>query len=107
MPPGRSSGDGRCNVRWLRGRSDGVMQEDQSGSESQQPEYVGPWSPLANEPDPPGEAGGSPSPETGPGQPGDTAPLAGSGGSSDGPEGQPTPHGSEPTQPVGYGQPGQ
>ena len=80
------------------------MQEDQSGSENQQPEYVGPWAPLANEPDPPG---GSPSPEAGPGQPGDTAPLAGSRSSSDDPAGQPAPSGSEPTQPGGQGQPGQ
>ena len=79
------------------------MQEDQSGSENQQPEYVGPWAPLADEPDPPG---GSPSPEAGPGQPGDTAPLAGSRGSSDDPAGQPAPGGSEPAQPGGQGQPG-
>src|ERR1700733_9747789 len=104
MPTRWGSGDGRRNVRWLRGRSDGVMQEDQSGSENQQPEYVGPWAPLANEPDPPG---GSPSPEAGPGQPGDTAPLAGSRSSSDDPAGQPAPSGGEPTQPGGQGQPGQ
>src|ERR1700691_3883538 len=104
MPTRWGSGDGKRNVRWLRGRSDGVMQEDQSGSETQQPEYVGPWAPLANEPDPPG---GSPSPEAGPGQPGDTAPLAGSRSSSDDPAGQPAPSGSDPTQPGGQGQPGQ
>jgi S1-C subfamily serine protease len=73
------------------------MQEDQSGSESQRPEYVGPWSPPVNEPgaaDPPAAAE--------PGRPGDTAPL----GFGEG-QGQP---GGEPTQPVGpgpgYGQPG-
>src|ERR1700689_4988427 len=104
MPTRWGSGDGKRNVRWLRGRSDGVMQEDQSGSENQQPEYVGPWAPLANEPAPPG---GSPSPEAGPGQPGDTAPLAGSRSSSDDPAGQPAPSGSDPTQPGGQGQPGQ
>ena len=83
------------------------MQDDQSGSENQQPEYVGPWAPLANEPDPPGKAGGSPSPEAGPGQPGDTAPLIGSRSSSDDPAGQPAPQGGGAAQPGGYGQPGQ
>src|SRR6202050_1269257 len=104
MPTRWGSGDGKRDVRWLRGRSDGVMQEDQSGSENQQPEYVGPWAPLAHAPHPPG---GSPSPEAGPGQPGDTAPLAGSRSSSDDPAGQPAPGGSDPTQPGGQGQPGQ
>ncbi len=72
------------------------MQEDQSDSESQQPEYVGPWSPPENEADPPANAGAadSPSPDTEPGQPGDTAPLIGS------------PHDAPPGQPGGYGPPG-
>ncbi len=77
------------------------MQEDQTGSESQQPEYVGPWSPSANEPGPPAGASDPPAGAE-PGRPGDTAPLAGGVGQD-----QP---GGEPTQPVGggpgYGQPG-
>src|SRR6266702_3276336 len=53
------------------------MQEDQSGSEGQGPEYVGPWSPSGREADTSAEAGGanSPSPDAEPGQPGETAPL--------------------------------
>jgi S1-C subfamily serine protease len=80
------------------------MQEDQSGSESQQPEYVGPWSPPVNEPGPgAGTPAGDQPADAEPGRPGDTAPL-GFGES----QGQP---GGEPTQPIGpgpgYGQPGQ
>src|ERR1700728_4694091 len=102
MPTRWGSGDDKRDVRWLRGRSDGVMQEDQSGSENQQPEDVGPCAPLANEPDPPG---GSQAREAGQGQPGDPARLAGARASSDDPGGQPAPSGSEPPQPGGQGQP--
>jgi len=74
------------------------MQEEQSGGESQQPEYLGPWSPPRGEAPPPepGHLGNPPSAAE-PGQPGDTAPLSGHRGAY----GQPGPH----TQP-GYGQPG-
>jgi S1-C subfamily serine protease len=97
------------------------MQEDQSGNESQRPEYVGPWSPPGNQADPPAEAAGPPTPpEAAPGQPGDTAPLAGSRSPSGqqpppGPPGETQPGGFEPpgygppggySQPGGYGPPG-
>jgi S1-C subfamily serine protease len=79
------------------------MQEDQSGHESQQPEYIGPWSPPGNKADPPAEAGSSPTPpEAAPGQPGDTAPLAG----PRSPSGQETPPGAPGETQPGYGQPG-
>src|SRR6266566_3276689 len=84
------------------------MQEDQSGSESQRPEYVGPWSPSGREADTSAEAGGasSPSPDAEPGQPGETAPLIIPPGAS--PAGQPEGHGraGEFGQPGGYGQQG-
>jgi S1-C subfamily serine protease len=78
------------------------MREDQSGSENQQPEYVGPWSPPpvddAGSPPEAGGAGSSPS-DAGPGRPDDTAPLTGSPGASD----QPSPPAG---QPGGYAQGG-
>ena len=109
------------------GRGDGVMQEDQSGSENQQPEYVGPWrrrQPTTPDRRPKPAMRGRPA-EAGPGQPGDTAPLAGSRGPSD----LPSPAAGQPGgprrgpglartrparrvrparsgQPGGYGQPG-
>src|SRR6266702_555286 len=78
------------------------MQEDQSGSEGQGPEYVGPWSPSGREADTSAEAGGanSPSPDAEPGQPGETAPLVIPPGAS--PAGQPGGYG----QAGGYGQGG-
>jgi S1-C subfamily serine protease len=92
------------------------MREDQSGSENQQPEYVGPWSPPpaddAGSPPEAGDAGSRPA-DAGPGQPNDTAPLIGSPDPSD----QPTPaagapggyaqggYGAPQGYP-GYGQPG-
>ena len=98
------------------------MREDQSGSENQQPEYVGPWSPPpvddAGSPPEAGDAGSSPS-DAGPARPDDTAPLTGSPGASD----QPSPPSGQPGgyaqggfgapqgypgygQPGGYGAPG-
>jgi hypothetical protein len=77
------------------------MREDQSGSENQQPEYVGPWSPPpADDAGSPPEAGdtGSRPADAGPGQPNDTAPLIGSHDPSD----QPIPAAGQP----GYGQGG-
>ena len=92
------------------------MREDQSGSENQQPEYVGPWSPPpvddAGSPPEAGDAGSSPS-DAGPGRPNHTAPLTGSPGASDQPSppaGQPGgyPQGGfgAPQGYPGYGQPG-
>ena len=92
------------------------MREDQSGSENQQPEYVGPWSPPpaddAGSPPEAGDPGSSPS-DAGPGRPDDTAPLTGSPGASDQPSppaGQPAgyPQGGfgAPQDYPGYGQPG-
>jgi S1-C subfamily serine protease len=73
------------------------MQEEQSGNDNQQPEYVGPWSP-SDEAGPPQAAGpGSSPPVPEPGQPGDTAPLSGSGGAPGQPAGQPG---------LGFGGPG-
>ena len=93
------------------------MREDQSGSENQQPGYVGPWSPPpaddAVSPPEAGDAGSRPA-DAGPGQPNDTAPLIGSSDPSD----QPIPAPGQPGgyrapqdypgagQPGGYGQPG-
>jgi S1-C subfamily serine protease len=78
------------------------MREDQSGSENQQPEYVGPWSPPpaddAGSPPEAGDAGSRPA-DAGPGQPNDTAPLFSSGD----PAVQPGPAAG---QPGGYGAPG-
>ncbi len=95
------------------------MREDQSGSENQQPEYVGPWSPPpaddAGSPPEAGDAGSRPA-DAGPGQPNDTAPLIGSRDPSDQPipaAGQPGGYGGRAPQdypghgqPGGYGQPG-
>jgi len=79
------------------------MREDQSGSENQQPEYVGPWSPPpaddAGSPPEAGGAGSSPS-DAGSGQPGDTAPLFGSRDAAD----QPNPGPGQPGG--GFGRPG-
>src|SRR5258706_9423962 len=81
------------------------MHDDQSGSESQGPRYVGPWSTPAEaaaEPTEPSQAG-TPSPDVAPGQPGETTPLimpAGAAGPP-GPAGQPG-----FGQPGGYAQPG-
>jgi S1-C subfamily serine protease len=87
------------------------MREDQSGSENQQPEYVGPWSPPpaddAGSPPEAGDAGSRPA-DAGPGQPNDTAPLIGSRDPSDQPSpaaGQPGGYGAPQGYP-GYGQPG-
>jgi S1-C subfamily serine protease len=78
------------------------MREDQSGSENQQPEYVGPWSPPpaddAGSPPEAGDAGSRPA-DAGPGQPNDTAPLIGSPDPSD----QPSPAAGPPG---GYAQGG-
>jgi S1-C subfamily serine protease len=75
------------------------MHEEQSGSDSQQPEYVGPWSPPSGEAGPPMMGGPASSPPAAePGQPGDTAPLSGSRGAP----GQP----GAPGHPGAYGQPG-
>jgi S1-C subfamily serine protease len=92
------------------------MREDQSGSENQQPEYVGPWSPPpvddAGSPPEAGDAGSSPS-DAGPGRPDDTAPLTGSPGASDQssppadqPGGYPQGGFGAPQGYPGYGQPG-
>ena len=53
------------------------MQEDQSGSEGQRPEYVGPWSPSGREADTSAETGGerSPSPDAGAGPAGRDRPA--------------------------------
>jgi S1-C subfamily serine protease len=87
------------------------MREDQSGSENQQPEYVGPWSPPpaddAGSPPEAGDAGSRPA-DAGPGQPNDTAPLHGSRDPSDQPipaTGQPGGYGAPQGYPS-YGQPG-
>jgi S1-C subfamily serine protease len=80
------------------------MREDQSGSENQQPEYVGPWSPPpaddAGSPPEAGDAGSRPA-DAGPGQPNDTAPLIGSHDPSD----QPIPAAGQPGRYGGYGAP--
>jgi S1-C subfamily serine protease len=97
------------------------MQEDQSGNDNQQPEYVGPWSP-SDDAGPPQAAGpGSSPPAPAPGQPGDTAPLSGSASAPGQPAGQPGPGFAgpgmpappvapappgAPTQPAAVGQPG-
>ena len=93
------------------------MREDQSGSENQQPESVGPWSPPpaddAGSPPEAGDARSRPA-DAGPGQPNDTAPLIGSRDPSDQPipaAGQPGGYGAPQDypghgQPGGYGQPG-
>jgi S1-C subfamily serine protease len=80
------------------------MQEEQSGSENQDPQFVGHWSPL------PGDAtaaeerddAGTPSPDESPGAEG-AAPVVGplGGSSGGGPSG-----GGSPSQPGGYAQPG-
>src|SRR5262249_61939313 len=79
------------------------MQEDQSGSEGQRPEYVGPWSPSGREADTSAETGAerSRSPDAEPGQPGETAPLILPPGAS--PAGQQ----GDYTRPEGYGPAGQ
>jgi S1-C subfamily serine protease len=63
------------------------MQDDQSGSESQRPGYVGPWSPPGDEaaqsaetsragaPSPDAPSPDAPSPDAEPGRPGETTPL--------------------------------
>jgi S1-C subfamily serine protease len=80
------------------------MHEEQSGSDSQQPEYVGPWSPPSGEAGPPMMGGPASSPPAAePGQPGDTAPLSGSRGAP-GQPGAPTQPG-QPSAPGGYGPP--
>src|ERR1700730_7115785 len=77
----RALGNDRRKVRWLRAEVMD-MQDDQSGSESQRPGYVGPWSPPGDEAAQPAETSraGTPSPDSPsfdapPGQPGETAPL--------------------------------
>src|SRR5260221_13146030 len=53
------------------------MHDDQSGSESQGPRYVDPWSTPAEAAAEPAEASqaGTPSPDVAPGQPDETTPL--------------------------------
>jgi len=93
------------------------MREEQSGSDNQQPEYVGPWSPQSDDAGSPPEVGGPgsspPAPE--PGRPGDTAPLSGPGGAPTQPGaagqpgggyGPPPPGSSGGSDQPGYGQPG-
>ena len=75
------------------------MREEQSGSDNQQPEYVGPWSSPSDEAGSPMTGGPASSPPAAePGRPGDTAPLSGSGGVP----GQP----GQPGQPGMYAQAG-
>src|SRR6516162_4927796 len=116
MSAARGSGGGQMGSTLASGRGDGDMREDQSGSENQQPEYVGPWSPPpvddAGSPPEAGDAGSSPS-DAGPARPDDTAPLTGSPGASDQPSppsGQPGGYAQggfgAPGGSPGYGQPG-
>src|SRR5215831_18678331 len=103
MSAARDSGGGHMESTLASGRGDGDMREDQSGSENQQPEYVGTWSPPpaddAGSPPEAGGAGSSPS-DAGSGQPGDTAPLFGSRDAAD----QPNPGPGQPSG--GFGRPG-
>jgi S1-C subfamily serine protease len=70
------------------------MQEEQSGNENQDPQFVGHWSPLPADATPEDERddAGTPSPDASPGTEG-SAPLIG-------------PFGGSPGQPGGYAQPG-
>ncbi|MGD0376843.1 MAG: trypsin-like peptidase domain-containing protein [Streptosporangiaceae bacterium] len=92
------------------------MQEDQTGSDSQRPEYIGPWSPTdspaSQQPEEPagrdaaagseGPAAGAAGPGGGPDQPGPTAPLSRPAGGF----AQPEAHGQGPAgYPGEYGQP--
>jgi S1-C subfamily serine protease len=91
------------------------MQEEQSGSENQDPQFVGHWSPLPADATPPDERddAGTASPDVSPGAQG-AAPVVGPlGGSSGQPGGYAQPggfahpgYGPGYGQPSGYGQPG-